>query len=75
MVGGKWLQRWCLWCQNYLNEWSEMNGFKVWQIKIVGEWVKFYEYEIKLGQHKIWISKSFELDNEGGSGIIGTLQI
>ena len=42
--------------------------------KIVGEWIKCYEYE-KLGQHKIWIIKSFELDNEGGSGIIGTLQI
>ena len=39
------------------------------EYKIVGEWIKFYEYEIKLGQHTIWISKSFELDNEGVSGI------
>ena len=38
--------------------------------KIVGEWIKCYEY-------KTWSTKnkSFELDNEGGSGIIGTLQI
>ena len=40
--------------------------------KIVKGWIKFCKYKIKLGLNKIWISKSFELDNEGGSEIIRT---
>ena len=42
---------------------------------IVKGWIIFCKYEIKLGLSKIWKSKSFELDNEGGSEIIGTLQV
>ena len=40
---------------------------------IVNGGIKFCKYEIKLCLNKIWISTNFELDNEGGSGIIGTL--
>ena len=43
--------------------------------KIVKGWIKFCKYEMNLGLNKIWISKSFEHDNEGGSEIIGTLQV
>jgi len=42
---------------------------------IVKGWIKFCKYEMKLGLNKIWKSKSFELDNEGDSEIIGTLQV
>ena len=75
VVEGKWLQRWCLMMPKLFkcilrNEWVQSLANT-----IVKGWIQFCKYEMKLGLNKIWISTNFELDNEGGSGIIGTLQI
>ena len=75
MVVGGGRQRYCLMMPK-LFEWMIRNEWvQSLANEIVKGWIKFCKYEMKLDLSKIWKSKSFELDNEGGSEIIGTLQV